>query len=131
MWLEPCRSSSTPANGFERLSDTVVRLSQPSFSGLSVIVAAAVEVHGPSHELRRAMVPNWFVRHRFTRDDVVDNSLLIPCPIAASDDCGEKTNARSLDRPSPLTSPATIGVNGVPVFLSAAGATENRLCTRV
>src|SRR5215467_8590729 len=109
MWLAPCRSSSTPANGFERLSD---------------IVAAAVEVHGPSHELRRAMVPNWLVRHCLTRDDVFESSLLIPCPIAASDTCGPNTNARSLDRPSPFTSPATIGVNGVPDDVRAVSATE-------
>src|SRR5215831_355885 len=106
------------------LSDSVVRFCQPSFSGLSVIVAAAVDVHGPSHELRPTIVPNWRVRHCLVRDETVVRSLLMPRAIAVSVACGVKTNARSLERPSPLTSPATTGVNGVPDEVRAVSAIE-------
>src|SRR3954467_3793419 len=107
MCADPCSISSRPANGFEMLSDSVVRLSQPSFSGLSVSVAAAVAVHGPSHEFRPAMVPSWLIKQFFTRDDADDKSLLIPCATVGSAALALNTKALSLDSPSPLTSPAT------------------------
>src|SRR5689334_16963720 len=121
-----------PANGFAMFSDSVVRLSQPSFSGLSVMAAEAVAVHGPSHELRPAIVPNCFVRQAFVREEAFASSCVIPDAVEGSPDLdGSNTNARSFDRPSPFTSPATSGVNGNPDCARPVSATENRSFTRV
>src|SRR5262245_32684562 len=116
--------------GLEMFNDSVVRLSQPSFSGLSVSVAAAVAVHGPSHELRPAIVPNWFVKHFFTRPVALLSRLVIPDAIAPACD-GLNTNARSFDKPSPFTSPATTGVYGNPDCARPVSAIEKRFRTRV
>ena len=55
----------------------------------------------------------------------------MPARVVESAVDGLKTNARSLANPSPLTSPLTTGVNGVPEATRAVVFTENNVPTRV
>ena len=80
------------------LSESVVRLSQPSFSGLSVSVAAAVAVHGPSQEFGPAIVPNWSSGSSSRVTTRVDRELTHPRRHGRIAVAGLKMNARSFDR---------------------------------
>src|SRR5665213_1849398 len=80
-----------------------------------LICAFRAVVHGPSQLFRCAAEPNWLVRQSRTLFDDVARSVRVALASDASDIvAGLKMNARSLAKPSPFTSPPTIGVNGRP-----------------
>src|ERR1043166_5055911 len=86
------------------------------FTGSKLKFRLARLVHGPSQVLRPASAPSWLLRHSFAAFDPLASSDCMPEATAGSAAvAGVKTKARSLnERPSPLTSPETIGVKGAP-----------------
>src|SRR5437763_17007625 len=108
--FEPCNSKSAAASGFESWNDSEARCGIRTFSGLNVNDMFAVDVHGPSQLKRPAMCPTCRLRQSRADRDPLDSSACIPDATDVSGTVGAKMNARSFAYPSPLMSPATIGV---------------------
>src|SRR5471030_229939 len=89
--------------------------------------AFIIPYHGPTHPLRCAIVP--ICRKRQSRAALgpfcskAFNPFATDAFVAAA--AGLKMNARSLDEPSPLMSPATVGVNVKPDVALSADDTPN------
>src|SRR2546423_9775725 len=83
--------------------------------GLKVKLKLAVDVHGPSQLLRAASKPSCVRRQsRAALDPWSSNSWIPEATAGSFASAGLKMKARSFEYPSPLTSPAIIGVNGAP-----------------
>src|SRR5688572_33463299 len=83
--------------------------------GLNEKDMVAVEDHGPSQVKRPASRPICVCKHSRALFDPEVSSAWIPFVSSASaTEPGAKMNARSLELPSPLMSPATIGVYRIP-----------------
>ncbi len=96
-------------------NDIVARCGSPSLSGLNETLRKADWVQAPPQVLRPASRPSCFSRQRraspeaFSMSDRIDAASAGSAVVA-----GSATKARSLFSPSPLTSPPTSGVYGLP-----------------
>src|SRR5688572_10142761 len=96
----------------------LARCGMRNLIGLKLNDSVANDVHGPSQLLRAARVPSCVDRHSRALLDPEARRALMPSAsagsTAAAGDDGSQTKARSFALPSPLMSPATIGVKRVP-----------------
>src|SRR4051812_4130712 len=92
----------------------VILRSSPHQFGRKFSCRSAAGCQLPVHEFRLATDPDWLSRQERTLDDDDASSRDIPFATAVSPAFAAKMNARSFDTPSPLMSPLTIGVYGVP-----------------
>src|SRR6478672_1710455 len=86
------------------------------FAGLNEIVRLAFDVHGPWQLLRFASCPTCLARQSRAASEPDASSRCMAAATCGSalEILGSKMNARSFEKPSPLTSPETTGVNGCP-----------------
>src|SRR5215831_3907806 len=90
-------------------------------SGDSVTLSCGKD-HAPTQLFRPATLPTCFWRHERAHDGAFLRSCAMLADVVSGPE-GEKMNARSFEYPSPFTSPATIGVKGVPDCIRAWIAT--------
>src|SRR5215467_88691 len=108
---------------FVNSSVTDPRLRNPKRYGSGDrVMLSCGNAHGPTQLFRPATLPICFWRHERAHDGAFLRSCAMLADVVSEPE-GENTNARSLEYPSPLMSPATIGVNGVPDCMRARNET--------
>src|SRR3954469_23563369 len=108
-------SLSIPASVFRPTTEMVSFRFNPNDVGLMFAWRSKDVDHGTEQLFRDAILPVWFTRHDFARSGADASSRDIPFATAVSgEESGSKMNGRSFLKPSPFTSPPTIGVKNPP-----------------